>query len=131
MKQRGGTFCLTYYRVLSDKRVPLGLALIASLMLPTFGVSGRLEAKPGTSVPLPKGVTLVEVDRYQVPMGYPETIRWLERRWSTQGGKVSFRTVVDLPGVVAAHAKTPALTGNIWGVNVSRIGGRVEIFLVR
>ncbi len=121
---------MTWYRVLGDKRVPLRLLVFGVIALTPLGLVGRLDAKPDAGLVLPKGATLVSEHRYRSPMGYSETIRWLARRWSSKSDRVSFRTVVDRPGVVAAHAKPKSLPSRFWGVNVSRIGGRVEILFI-
>lgn len=88
-------------------------------------------AQPRSDVSLPPDVKQVATDRYLSPLKYRQTIRWLEKRWSAKGRKVVFRTIVDLPGVVGAHARPGRYAASLRGVNVSRIGSQVQIFLIR
>ena len=102
--------------------------LLGVIALGWFGTS---QAQPQPVVPLPPDVKQIDTDRYVSPLKYRSTIRWLERRWSGQGRKVAFRTIVDIPGVVAAHARPGRFDATLRGVNVSRIGSRGQIFLIR
>ena len=92
---------------------------------------GSSVANPRSAMPLPPNVKQVDVDRFRSPLSYRQTIRWLEKRWTSGGKKIVFQTIVDQPGVVAAHAQLTAYGATVRGVNVSRIGKTVQIFLIR
>lgn len=115
---------------MSDKRNPSWPATSLFGLL-AFCLVGPSAATPRPAVPLPPQVKQVSADRYVSPLRYRQTLQWLKNRWSVQGEQVVFRTIVDLPGVVAAHAKPKALKAFIRGANVSQIGSQVQIFLIR
>ena len=115
---------------MSDKRNPSWpvRVLLGVLIVGWVGVSA---AQTRPVVPLPPNVKQIATDRYVSPMRYRQTIRWLKNRWSTAGQTVVFQTIVDLPGVVASHAKVSPPRGGVRGVNVNWIGSTVQIFLIR
>ena len=112
-----------------DKPVPFrGTFWLLSLFV-LFATSAM--AKPTLlGVPIPPGAKHAETNRVESSLDYLATIRWLERRLSSRKVSVKFETLVDLPEVVAAHAAAPSKTSKWTGVNVSRYGGKVWIFVI-
>lgn len=112
-----------------DKPVPFRrmLWLVGLSML---FVASAMAAPKMLGVPTPPGAKPAEANRVESPLDYRATIRWMERRLSNRKASVSFETIVDLPEVVAAHAVAPSAKTKWSGINVSRYGGKVWIFVI-
>ncbi len=97
------------------------------------GLVAVADAKPRKRkplVPLPGGVKRLGPNLYRSPLSYTATIQWIERRASSRGKAVRFRSVIDLPEVVASHAEASGPKSKWSGVNVSRYGGSVKVFII-
>lgn len=114
---------------MGDKPVPFRRVLWLSCLSILFA-TGALAAPKVLGVPTPPGAKAVETHRVVSSLDYLATIRWLERRLSSRKVSVRFETIVDLPEVVAAHAAAPSRKTKWSGINVSRYGGKVWIFVI-
>lgn len=108
----------------STAMVAAGLALLLSM-------PATAAARDYLGIPLPKESEAQGESRFRVPGDYPSTIKSLERGLARKGTKVRFEPVIDLPEVVAAHAKAPSEKTAWSGINVSRYGGKTWIFVIR
>ncbi len=112
-----------------DKPVPFRRTLWLYGLIVFFAASAMAAPKI-LGVPTPPGARPAETHRVESSLDYLATIRWLERRLSSRKVSVKFETIVDLPEVVAAHAASPSTKTKWSGVNVSRYGGKVWIFVI-
>lgn len=104
--------------------------LVLLLVLGLVAVTNAAPRERKALVPLPGGAERLGPNLYRSPLGYSATIQWIERRLSSKGKAVSFRSVIDLPEVVASHAEAPGSTSKWSGVNVSRYDGSVKVFII-
>ncbi len=97
-----------------------------------LGLVGAAPAAPkGTlGVPLPKGASQLGPSLYRSPLGFSGTVQWIERQLGKKGLRVKFSPLVDLPEVVASHAESPNASTRWSGINVSRYGGSVKVFII-
>ena len=73
---------------------------------------------------------MVQPQRYRVPMGYFEAVRWFTKRLSKKYKGFKMGTIVDRPGVIAAFGRAP-IDGLRWiGINVSKYDGHVMVFVI-
>ncbi len=100
-------------------------ALLLGAVLLTTPAHGRKSA-----VPLPGGAVELTENLYRSPLGYDATLKWLIRRMAKQGIRLRFERAVDLPDVVAAHAKSPSSRTRWQGLNVSHYAGSTKIFII-
>jgi len=112
-----------------DKPVPFRRTFWL-LGLSIFFATSVMAAPKVLGVPIPPGAKTAEANRVESSLDYPGTIRWIERRLSNRKTTVKFETIVDLPEVVAAHAASPSTSTKWSGINVSRYGGKVWIFVI-
>ena len=116
------------------RRVLVSLLVPAVLLGVVPGLVTVADAAPKSGsalgVPVPGGAKRLGPNLFRSPLGYPATIRWIERRLSSKGKAVRFRSVIDLPEVVASHAEAPGPKTKWSGVNVSRYGGSVKVFII-
>ncbi len=109
------------------RRWVLVLLLVPGLV----GVASAASKKGGAlGVPIPGGASVLGPNLFRSPLGYSATIKWIERRLRSKGKAVRFRSVIDLPEVVASHADAPGPDTKWSGVNVSRYGGSVRVFII-
>jgi hypothetical protein len=117
---------------MGDKPQPLlmftALAVLSAAILLT---ARPAQAREALGVPIPSDATGQGPDRFKSPWDHQTTVRWLERRLSSQGAQVRFARVLDLPEVFASHAPSPSAKTAWSGINVSRYQGSTWIFVIR
>jgi len=77
-------------------------------------------------VRLPKGSKSIAQHRFESPLSFERTLRFMKKK--LRG--VRFKVVVDLPDVVVAHADAPHKKYRWKGINISFYGGSTKIFFI-
>lgn len=108
------------------KATPLLRMILPALLF----TAGFAQAKTVSGVPLPGKSKQLAKNRYLSPYPLNETVRWLKKALTKRGQKVRFERVIDLPDVVADHAKSPSGKSKWSDINVSQYGGSVKIFII-
>jgi len=101
----------------------------AVLALAMFGVA-PVSAKEVLGVILPNGAKELGPNRYRSPLDHAATVSWIKRRMRKIGVRLKFKTAIDLPEVVSAHAESPSGKTRWSGINVSLYDGAVTVFLI-